>query len=89
MRKTDLVDAVAERMQSTKKDAAHAVEHVLGSIQDALSEGEDVNVIGFGKFLTAWHEKSTREMFGEVKVIPARNVVRFKPGKTLRDAVNA
>lgn len=89
MGKTELVDAVADRMQSTKKDAAHAVDNVLATIQETLSDGEAVNVVGFGKFSTAWYDETTREMFGETKVIPARTVVRFKPGKTLRDAVNS
>ena len=50
MNKTDLINAVAEQADLTKKDANAAVDAVFESIQSSLSKGEKVQLIGFGNF---------------------------------------
>ena len=50
MNKTDLVNAVAEKTELSKKDAAKAVDAVFETVMDSLSEGEKVQIIGFGNF---------------------------------------
>ena len=50
MNKTDLINAVAEQADLTKKEAGSAVDAVFESIQNSLSKGEKVQLIGFGNF---------------------------------------
>ncbi|WP_100010791.1 HU family DNA-binding protein [Lentibacillus sediminis] len=89
MNKTDLVNAVAERSDLSKKDAAEAVDAVFDSVMDSLTKGEKVQLIGFGNFEV--RERSARKgrnpQTGEEIEIPASKVPAFKPGKALKDSV--
>ncbi|MBD8006374.1 HU family DNA-binding protein [Bacillus norwichensis] len=89
MNKTDLINAVAEAAELSKKDATKAVEAVFQSIQDSLSSGDKVSLIGFGNFEV--RERAARKgrnpQTGEEIDIAASKVPAFKPGKALKDAV--
>lgn len=89
MNKTDLVNAVAEKSELSKKDAAKAVDAVFETVMDSLSKGEKVQIIGFGNFEV--RERAARKgrnpQTGEEIEIPASKVPAFKAGKALRDAV--
>lgn len=89
MNKTELINAVAEAAELSKKDATKAVEAVFQSIQDALSNGNKVSLIGFGNFEV--RERAARKgrnpQTGEEIDIAASKVPAFKPGKALKDAV--
>lgn len=89
MNKTDLVNAVAEKADLSKKDAAKVVDAVFDTIMDSLSKGEKVQIIGFGNFEV--RERSARKgrnpQTGEEIEIPASKVPAFKAGKALKDAV--
>lgn len=89
MNKTDLVNAVAEKADLSKKDAAKVVDAVFETIMDSLSNGEKVQIIGFGNFEV--RERSARKgrnpQTGEEIEIPASKVPAFKAGKALKDAV--
>ena len=50
MNKAELIAAVAEKTEFTKKDAEAAVNAVVSSVEDALKNGEKVQLIGFGTF---------------------------------------
>ena len=50
MNKTELVNAVAEATELSKKDAASAVDAVFNTIQNTLAKGDKVQLIGFGNF---------------------------------------
>lgn len=90
MNKTELVNAVAESTQLSKKDATKAVDSVFLAITDALKEGGKVQLVGFGNFEV--RERSARKgrnpQTGEEIDIAASKVPAFKPGKALKDAVN-
>lgn len=90
MNKTELVNAVAESTQLSKKDATKAVDSVFSAITDALKEGGKVQLVGFGNFEV--RERSARKgrnpQTGEEISIAASKVPAFKPGKALKDAVN-
>ena len=90
MNKTELIAAVAEEAEMTKKDAEKAVKAVIDVISDALVQGDKVQLIGFGTFET--RERAAREgrnpQTGAVIEIPAKKLVKFKATKTLADAVN-
>lgn len=87
--KKQLVDSIAEKADITKKDANTALNATIEAIQDALSEGKSVGLIGFGSFKV--RERAAREgrnpRTGEPMTIPAKNVAVFRPGKRLREAV--
>ncbi|THE13764.1 HU family DNA-binding protein [Bacillus timonensis] len=89
MNKTELVSAVAESAELSKKDATKAVDAVFEAVQNALSNGDKVQLIGFGNFEV--RERAARKgrnpQTGEEIEIAASKVPAFKPGKALKDAV--
>ncbi|OEH93460.1 HU family DNA-binding protein [Bacillus solimangrovi] len=89
MNKTELINAVAENSELSKKDATKAVDAVFESIMNALQEGDKVQLIGFGNFEV--RERAARKgrnpQTGDEIEIPASKVPAFKPGKALKDAV--
>ena len=90
MNKTEFVDKVAETAQETKKDEKVLIENFVLALTDVLAEGEDVNLTPFGKFEVV--ERAAREgrnpQTGETMSIPAKNAVKFKPSKGLKEIVN-
>ena len=91
MNKTELIAAVAEEAEMTKKDAEKAVKAVIDVISDALVQGDKVQLIGFGTFEV--RERQAREgrnpQNGESITIAASKSPAFKAGKQLKDKVNA
>ena len=89
MNKTELINAVAEASELSKKDATKAVDSVFDTILDALKNGDKIQLIGFGNFEV--RERSARKgrnpQTGEEIEIPASKVPACKPGKALKDAV--
>ena len=91
MNKAELVAKVAEKTGFTKKDAEAAVNALVGSIEEALVNGDKVQLIGFGTFET--RERKARQgrnprKPGEVIAIDASKAPVFKAGKALKDSVN-
>ncbi len=90
MNKTDLVNAIAEGSGLSKNDAKKALDATLSAIEGALKANDKVALLGFGTFEVA--TRSAREgvnpASGEKIQIAAKNVVKFKVGATLSDAVN-
>ena len=89
MNKTELVNSVAEKADITKKDAEKVVSAVFDSIEEALSSGERVQLVGFGTFEVKERAARTgrNPKTGEEIEIPATRVPTFKGGKALREAV--
>lgn len=89
MNKTELIQAVAERTQLTKKDASNAVNAMLEVITEALSRGDTVQLIGFGNFEVRDRaaRKGRNPQTGEEIEIAATKTPAFKAGKQLKDAV--
>lgn len=89
MNKTELITAVAETSELSKKDATRAVDAVLESITNALKSGSKVQMIGFGNFEV--RERAARKgrnpQTGQEIEIAASKVPAFSPGKVLKDAV--
>ena len=89
MNKTELIAAVAEQAEMSRKDAEAAVTATIDVISEALRKGEKVQLVGFGSF----EVKTRAERMGrnpqtkEPIPIPASKVPAFKPGKALKDAV--
>ena len=90
MNKNDLIESMARRTGLSRTDCARAVESLVDSIADALKAGQEVKLVGFGTFLVS-RRKETRGVNPRTRqpmTIPAANHPRFKPGKSLKDAVN-
>lgn len=90
MNKTELVSAVAEQAQISKKDAEKAVSAVVDTITGALKGGDKVQLVGFGTFEVRQRDarQGKNPRTGEVIAIPATKAPAFKAGKALKDAVN-
>lgn len=90
MNKTELVGAVADKAGISVASAEKAVKAFTGVVSDALSKGDKVQIIGFGTFEVS--KKAERVGINpktkEKITIPACKSVKFKAGKTLKDAVN-
>ena len=90
MNKSEIVAAVADELDVTRKDAERAVDKIFDLITMALQDGDKVVISGFGSFEV--RERAQREgvdpRHGEPIVIPAQKTPAFKAGKGLKDAVN-
>lgn len=89
MNKAELVAAVAEKADMSKKDAEKAVNAVFASIEESLSKNEKVQLVGFGTFEVKDRAERTglNPQTKEKITIPASKVPGFKAGKALKDAV--
>jgi len=89
MNKTELIQAVSEKAEVSKKEATKIVEATFESITEALQNGEKIQLIGFGTFEV--RERAARKgrnpRTKEDIEIPASKVPAFKAGKALKDAV--
>ena len=90
MNKSELVAALAEKAQLSRKDAESALSAFTGLITDSLANGEKVQLIGFGTFEVK--ERAARvarnPRTGEPLNIEASKAPAFKAGKALKDKVN-
>ena len=89
MNKTELIAAVAEKANLSKKDADAAVNAVIESITDGLKGGEKIQLIGFGTFEVRERPERTgrNPQTKETITIPATKVPAFKAGAALKNAV--
>ena len=91
MNKTELIAAVAERAELSKKDAEKAVKAFTDVVAEELVKGEKIQLVGFGIFEVS--ERKEREgrnpKSGEKMTISASRTPKFKAGKALKDQVNA
>lgn len=90
MNKTELVAAMAEQTNLSKKDAEAALKAFIDVVSAELKKGEKVQLVGFGTFEVA--ERAAREgrnpQTGETMKIAASKAPKFKAGKALKDMVN-
>lgn len=91
MNKTELISAIADSANLSKADATKALAATIDAISNALVNGENVQLIGFGTFETRERAARTGKnpKTGEQIAIPASKVPAFKAGKALKDKVNA
>lgn len=89
MNKAELIDAIADKANLTKADAARALDAFIDTVTETLGEGKTVTLIGFGTFtIKQRQERQGRNpRTGEPMTIKAAKIPAFKAGKTLKDAV--
>ena len=90
MNKTELVDRIAAISGLSKADAKKGLDATLEAVQEALEKQDKVSLIGFGTFMTSERpeRKGINLQTKEPITIPAKTVVKFKPGQALDSAVN-
>ena len=89
MNKAELIDSIAKDANLTKADAKKALDAFVNATTKSLKKGERVALVGFGSFSVARRSQRTgrNPQTGKPITIKAKNVVKFKPGSDLADAV--
>lgn len=91
MNKAEFVAAVAEKAELSKKDTEKVIKAFTDTVAEELARGEKIQLVGFGTFEVA--ERAAREgrnpRTGKTMPIPASKSPKFKPGKALKDSINA
>ena len=91
MNKAELVAAIAEKTELSKKDAEKALKAFTEVVEAELKKGEKIQLVGFGTFEVS--ERKAREGIKpgtkEKIQIPASKAPKFKAGKALKDSINA
>ncbi len=89
MNKAELVASMAEKCELSKKDAEKALNAFVTSVEEALVNGEKVQLVGFGSFEVKERaaRKGRNPQTGKEISIPASKVPVFKVGKALKDVV--
>lgn len=90
MNKAELIAAIAEQTELSKKDAEKALKAFVDVVTEELKKGEKVQLVGFGTFEVS--ERAAREgrnpQTKETITIAASKSPKFKAGKALKDALN-
>ncbi|MEO0574762.1 MAG: integration host factor subunit beta [Pseudomonadota bacterium] len=92
MTKSELIELIARKQRHlSAKDVELAVKHLLELMSDSLAQGERIEIRGFGSF--SLHFRPPRlgrnPKTGATVALSGKHVPHFKPGKDLRDRVNA
>lgn len=90
MNKTELVVAISEKAELSKKDAEKALSAFTDVVTEALEKGDKIQLVGFGTFEV--RERSARTgrnpQTKESITIPASKAPVFKAGKAFKDSIN-
>ena len=90
MNKNELISAMAEKSELSKKDAGAALDAFVEAVQDALKAGDKVSLVGFGTFEVK--ERAARTGINpqtkQPVQIAASKAPAFKAGKVLKDVLN-
>lgn len=91
MNKAELVAAMAEKTELSKKDAEAALKAFTDVVAEELKKGEKIQLVGFGTFeVSERAERVGRNPLTKEEItIPASKAPKFKAGKALKDMVNA
>ena len=89
--KARLVEILSNELMLTKPDARMIVDEFFEAIRDALEQGHDIKLSGFGNFIL--RDKTARPgrnpKTGEMVPVTARRVVTFKPGSKLKKTIES
>ncbi|MEY3018364.1 MAG: hypothetical protein RL336_1499 [Pseudomonadota bacterium] len=92
MTKSELIDKIAaSQLQLSTKDVELAVKSLIEQMSESLSSGDRIEIRGFGSFTLHYREprRGRNPKTGEAVQLDGKYVPHFKPGKELRDRVNA
>jgi len=90
MNKTELINALSQKAELSKKDAEKALTAFVEIVTESLKAGEKVQLVGFGTFESKERPSRTARnpRTGEEITIPASKTASFKVGKALKDSIN-
>ena len=90
MNKGEFINYMAEKNNCTKVTAEKAIDMFISSVTSAMSEGNEISLIGFGNFsVSKVAARTGRDLrSGKAIEIPARNQPKFKVGTKLKAACN-
>jgi DNA-binding protein HU-beta len=90
MNKSELINAIAEQANLSKADAGRSLDALIKTIETTLKSGDSIALVGFGTFAVKERAERTgrNPQTGQEITIAAAKVPSFKPGKSLKDAVN-
>ena len=90
MNKAELIGSIADKSGLSRSEAGRALEAFTDSVEAALKDGDRISLVGFGSFSVDKRDARTgrNPRTGEEIQIAAKNVVKFKPGAGLSNAVN-
>ena len=90
MKKSELINAIAEQSNLSKADASRGLDALIKTIETTLKAGDAITLVGFGTFAVKDRAERTgrNPQTGQEITIAAAKVPSFKPGKGLKDAVN-
>tara|TARA_R110001599_G_scaffold64023_3_gene178432 strand:- start:112 stop:384 length:273 start_codon:yes stop_codon:yes gene_type:complete len=90
LNKTELIDHIAGSADISKAAATRALDSIIGAVTSTLKKNGTVTLVGFGTFSVGKRAARTgrNPRTGEAIKIKAAKVPKFKPGKTLKDALN-
>jgi integration host factor subunit alpha len=90
MTKSDIVEALHQRVGFSKKRSAEVVSMILDLIREGLENGEKIKISGFGNFEIRKKEsrKGRNPQTGEEIIISERRVLSFKPSQILKERLN-
>ncbi len=90
MNKAELIEAMASKSGLSKADSKKALDAFINSTTGALEKGDRLSLIGFGSFSISNRKARTgrNPRTGKEIQIPAKKVVKFKPGTELANSVN-
>ena len=90
MNKSELTEALAQKQKLTNSEAAKIINTLLNSMSEALGNGENVEIRGFGSFSVRENDSYTgrNPKTGERITVKPKKLPYFKVGKELREAVN-
>jgi nucleoid DNA-binding protein len=89
MTRTELIDALAQRLGTEKRDAKAFLEGLTGLVEDVIRDGGEVPLKGLGKFKVQNRKARVgrNPLTGEEIQIPAKTVVKFTLAKSLKDLI--
>jgi DNA-binding protein HU-beta len=91
MNKAELIAAVADRTGESKAKVGELIDAVFDVFTDALTKGDEVKLPSFGAFavVTTAARKARNPQTNQEVIVPAGRRARFKPGKALKEALEA
>lgn len=90
MTKMDMVERIAGKAGTTKAAAERTLNAFLDSVTEGLVRGDKLTLTGFGTFVVG-HRKARQgrnPRTGQALTIPASKMIKFRPGKQLKDSVS-
>ncbi len=90
MNKSELIEALAEKMQLPVREAASITNTIIDTMSDALANGDSIEIRGFGSFVVKKYDSYTgrNPKTGEKIKVSPKKLPFFKVGKDLRERVN-